>query len=67
MKKLILIPIVLIGYGCVSYSGKPFVISKFPLQDTNFVLCTFYYDGSGRHAQEFVDSCHKYNVGDTIK
>lgn len=73
MKKLKWIIVSLILFGCdKGVKHRPVVIFK--STKTYFgsnmepCMCRFAYEEYSQYhsSQEFIDSCHKYNIGDTI-
>lgn len=56
----------------LSLNHRPIIIAK--RTDVNYsniplrpCMCSYFYDGFGRKGQNFIDSCIKYNLGDTIQ
>lgn len=65
MKHTLLLLAILVMAGCEPYTHRPVITDKEPYEKGQ---CTFWYKGLGHLAEiAFVDSCNKYNIGDTIK
>ncbi len=70
MLKRIIIVLLAITFLSCSKKHRPVITSKwnksFAGRELSPGICVFYYRDGTAGATEFIDSCNKYNVGDTI-
>lgn len=68
MNKLLLSTLILVFSSCTKTPTKPFYITSKVQYKNSVYLCYYGYGFKGAYFTEhFIDSCNKYDVGDTIK